>query len=275
MSAYTTLKHILVKRIGSHVLHVELNRPERLNAFNSQLWQDIKDCFTTIAQDVETRAVVLSANGKIFTAGLDLQEAVSMVAESEDAARGAYHLRKKIADWQNAITAVEKCDRPVIAAIHGACIGAGVDLSTACDIRYCSKDAYFSVKEVDIGMAADVGTLQRLPKVVGNDSWVREICLTARNVPSDEALHYGLVGRVFDTREALLENAIALANQIASKSPIATMGTKHLLNYSRDHTVDEGLEYTVAWNAAMLQSADLKEGVMSGLQKRKPMFANL
>ncbi|RKP22527.1 enoyl-CoA hydratase/isomerase [Syncephalis pseudoplumigaleata] len=280
MSSYASLKHIKASRIGSHVLHVQLNRPERLNAFNSQLWQDLHDCFATVAHDTETRVVVLSALGKTFTAGLDcecaaVQEAVSVVSEREDPARTAYHLRKKIADWQNAISAVEKCDRPVIAAIHGACIGAGVDLSTACDVRYCSKDAFFSVKEVDIGMAADVGTLQRLPKVVGNNSWVREICFTARNVPAEEAHHYGLVGRVFGTREELLENAIALANEIAGKSPIATLGTKHLLNYSRDHTVDEGLAYTVAWNAAMLQSTDLKEGVMAGLQKRKPLFANL
>ncbi|KAI9592509.1 ClpP/crotonase-like domain-containing protein [Syncephalis fuscata] len=228
MSLYAGLRHIKASRIGSHVLHVQLNH-----------FGKIVDCFNAVAHDVDTRAVVLSANGKIFTAGLDLQEAISLVSEHDDPARTAFHLRKAISDWQNAITAVEKCDRPVIAAIHGACIGAGVDLTTACDVRYCSKDAYFNVKEVDIGMAADLG---------------REICLTARSVPSEEALKYGLVSRVFETRETLLEHATALANTIASKSPIATLGTKHLLNYSRDHTVDEGLAYTVTWNAAMLQS---------------------
>merc|ERR1719277_2092022 len=158
---------------------------------------------------------------------------------------------------QDAITAIERCLKPTIAVIHGACVGAGVDLITACDVRLCSADAFFSVKEVAVGLAADVGTLARLPKIVGNDSLVRELALSARNFSAEEAKSFGLVSRVLGSTEEALADGISLAAQIAAHSPVAIVGTKKNLNYARDHTVQESLDFVKTWNACMLQSEDL------------------
>ncbi|PVU98842.1 hypothetical protein BB559_001238 [Furculomyces boomerangus] len=258
------------------VLHVILNRPEQLNAINPQMWTDLRECFDTIRMDGDVNSVVLSANGKLFCSGLDLR--VSQVNKDDpekDIARNAYYKRYHILDLQNAVSSIEKCEKPVICAINSACIGAGVDIVTACDIRYCSSDTFFSVKEVDIGMAADVGTLQRLPKVVGNDSWVRELAFTARRAYADEALQFGLVSKILKNKEETVNAAIKLASDIAEKSPVAVVSSKHILNYSRDHTVQEGLEYCATWNTLMHNTVDIKEAIGGFLQKRKPTFSKL
>ncbi|KAG0219480.1 putative enoyl CoA hydratase [Mortierella sp. NVP41] len=176
---------------------------------------------------------------------------------------------------QDSLTAIEICDKAVVAAIHGPCIGGGIDITTACDIRYASKDAYFSVKEVDIGLAADVGSLQRLPKVVGNISWVRELCLTGRNFDSKEALEQGFISKVLPDYAAVVAEAIATAKVIAEKSPVAAIGTKHILNYSRDHTVQEGLDYVATWNQVMLTTPDLPTAAAAAFQKKTAVFAKL
>ncbi|MES1914187.1 MAG: hypothetical protein MHM6MM_006291 [Cercozoa sp. M6MM] len=176
---------------------------------------------------------------------------------------------------QQNITAAENCRVPVIACVHGGVIGGAIDLITACDIRIASSDAFFSVKEVDIGMAADVGTLQRLPKVVRSDSWVRDVCLTGRRFDAQEALQQGLVSRVCEDKKAAVAAALELASTIAKKSPIAVAGTKHLLNYSRSRTTQEGLLYTQAWNMSMLQSEDLGTAAMASLSRQVPRFAAL
>ncbi|KAJ1655808.1 hypothetical protein IWQ61_004508 [Dispira simplex] len=217
-SQYQGFEALNVTMVTEYVMHVKLNRPKKLNAFNPR------------------------GEGRGFCAGLDVKEGpTELMTAAEDMSRKAYRLRSHILDLQSAFTAIQVCDKPVIAAVHGVCIGAGVDLITACDIRYCTKDSIFSVKEVDIGMAADVGTLQRLQKVVGSDSWVREVCLTAREFGSAEAIQQGLVSGVlpdfvtlFGGAQALgnasggrfSERALDLAKTIAEKSPIATMGTK-------------------------------------------------
>ncbi|KAJ3213260.1 putative enoyl CoA hydratase [Dinochytrium kinnereticum] len=192
-----------------------------------------------------------------------------------DVARTALRILPEIELMQESFTAIERCDRPVIAAVHGFCIGGGIDLITACDIRLCSSDANFSVKEVDIGLAADIGTLQRLPRVVGNQSWVREVCLTARNFDAKEALQVGLVSKVLPTKVELVDEALKLAAVIASKSPVATVGTKHILNYSRDHTVAEGLHYVALWNSVMLNTEDVPAAITANLSKQKPKFSKL
>ncbi|CAG8636753.1 9923_t:CDS:2, partial [Paraglomus occultum] len=234
---------------SEYVINVQLNRAAKLNAFNTALWRDMKECFTVIKDDSNVRAVILSAAGKHFTAGIDLNDFPRV--EGYDGARTAHRLRAIIRSMQESINVVETCDKPVIAVVHGACLGAGIDLITACDVRYCSRDASFSVKEVDISIAADLGTLQRLPKVTGNDSAVRELCLTGRRQVYHEAASIGLINRVLDNKEAAMAEADKTAILIASKSPVATTGTKHLLNYSRDHSVAEGLSYTLAWSQAM------------------------
>ncbi|ORX67065.1 ClpP/crotonase [Linderina pennispora] len=280
MSSYT-FETLLVDISASGVAHVEINRPKNLNAFSHQTWQDIGRCFAQFKSDGNVRCIVLSAAGRMFTAGLDLKDAMKRAAErqkedgSRDVARKGYYQRLYLLEFQDALTQVETCDKPVISVVHGACIGIGVDLNVACDIRIASEDAYYCVKEVDIGMAADIGTLQRLPKVVGNDSWVRDICYTARNVPAKEAQAFGLVSNVYKTKDESMKAAFELAETIASKSPVAVVSTKHLLNYSRDHTVQEGLEYTALWNALAHNSKDMGVAMMASLQKQKATFPKL
>ncbi|CAG8553169.1 4171_t:CDS:10 [Paraglomus brasilianum] len=267
---------LAVSFLAEYVISVQLNRAEKLNAFNSALWRDLKECFTVIKDDSTVRAVILSAAGKHFTAGLDLNDFPTVdMKEDYDSARQAHRLRLIIKSMQESITVAETCDKPIITVTHGACLGAGIDLITACDIRYCSRDAYFCVKEVDISIAADLGTLQRLPKATGNDSAVRELCLTARRQVYQEAASIGLISKVLDSKEAAIAEATKTAILIASKSPVATTGTKHLLNYSRDHSVAEGLAYTLAWSQAMTNTRDIPEAIDAVLGKRKPTFSKL
>ncbi|KAJ2453765.1 hypothetical protein EV183_001962 [Coemansia sp. RSA 2336] len=273
-------KILKVEVAENGVAHVEVHRPEALNAYSKQTWTEIGECFAQIKRDGRVRSVVLSAAGRMFTAGLDLKEALTgplgkKADPQEDAARRGYYHRLFILEFQDAISAIEVCDKPVIAVVHGGCLGIGIDVISACDIRVASEDAYFMVKEVDIGMAADIGTLQRLPKVVGNDSWVRDVCYTARRVSAKEALAVGLLSRVLATKEEALDAAMETARAIASKSPVAVVSTKHLLNYSRDHSVREGLEYTALWNTLAHNSHDMATAVMASLKKKQARFPNL
>merc|ERR1711894_536385 len=188
---------------------------------------------------------------------------------------GGLSLKHFIMKYQESFNILETCTKPVIAAVHSGCVGGGIDMITACDIRYCTSDAWFQVKEVDIGLAADVGTLQRLPKVVGNDSLARELCYTARKMAAEEAFRFGLVSRIFNSKEDMVKGAVQLAVDIAAKSPVAVQGSKANLIYSRDHTVAEGLDYVATWNMAMLQSEDLPKAAIASMQKEKPTFSKL
>jgi len=192
-----------------------------------------------------------------------------------DVARRAFLFRDLIDRFQAAITSVEKCERPVIAVSHSHCIGLAIDILSTADIRYTAQDARFSIREAAIGLAADIGTLQRFPKVVGNDSLARELALTARDFSADEARELGFVSRVFPTRDAALEGAVATAQRIASLSPVAVVGTKMALVHGRDHSVEEGLRFMQYLNAALLQSDDLSEAVTAAVSKSTPSFAKL
>ncbi|XP_037675936.1 delta(3,5)-Delta(2,4)-dienoyl-CoA isomerase, mitochondrial isoform X4 [Choloepus didactylus] len=266
--SYESLRVTSVQR---HLLHVQLNRPEKRNAMNKAFWSEMVECFNKIAQDADCRAVVISGAGKMFTSGIDLVDMASefQKPQGDDVARTSWHLRDLISRYQETFSVIEKCPKPVIAAIHGGCIGGGVDLVSACDIRYCTQDAYFQVKEVDIGLAADVGTLQRLPRIIGNQSLVNELAFTARKMMADEALDSGLVSRVFTDRETLLDAAFALAAEISSKSPVAVQGTKVNLVYSRDHSVAEGLNFMRSWNMSMLQTEDIMKSVQALMEKKE------
>ncbi|KAJ2746059.1 hypothetical protein GGI20_001686 [Coemansia sp. BCRC 34301] len=262
------------------VAHVAISRPEALNAFNTQTWTEIGQCFARFKADGDVRSVVLSASGRMFTAGLDLKEAITGPLgkprdPDADVARKGYYHRLFILDFQAAVSAVELCDKPVVVVVQGGCLGIGIDLISACDVRIATDDAYFMVKEVDIGMAADIGTLQRLPKIVGNDSWAREVCYTARKVSAKEALSVGLVSSVHPTTAEAMRAASGIAGAIAAKSPVAIVSTKHLLNYSRDHSVREGLEYTALWNTLAHNSHDMATAITSSLAKRPAHYPKL
>jgi len=262
-----------------YVYQVELSRPKKKNAMNLVMWKELKDCFVEISDDKKCRSIILSGEGGIFTAGLDLKDMpkIFLHNQHEDTARKAWHLRKLVLTLQESITSIENCPKPVLAAISGPCIGAGVDLVSACDIRYCSEDAYFQIKEVDIGIAADVGTLQRLPSVIGNRSLVSELAFTARKVFAEEAFTVGLVSAKCQCHSSLQKAAIKTAKQIAMKSPIAVQGTKHNIIYSRDNSVQNSLKYIATWNMAMMQTDDIKLATAALLSEtdEEPRFPDL
>jgi len=260
--------------LTDNIAHVQINRPEKVNAMNAAFWEEIITIFQWVDDTDAVRAVVISGAGKHFSAGIDLMMLASLAGQmGKDVGRNARFLRGTIQRLQASFTAVDKCRKPVVAAVQGYCIGGAIDLISACDMRYCSSDAQFSIKEIDMGMAADVGTLQRLPRIIG-DGIMRELAFTGRNVAADEALRIGLVNRVYDDQAALLDGVFAIAREIAAKSPIAVAGTKEMLSYMRDHRIDDGLDYIATWNAAMLQSEDLRVAVAAHMSKQKPTFAD-
>eukprot|EP00794_Sanderia_malayensis_P008144 gene8144-9014_t len=273
---FETLK---VTSPAENVINVELNRPKKLNAMNKLFFKEMVDCFEEINKDTSARVVILSGSGNFFTAGLDLMDYASTFMQAneggDDVARKAWKVRQMITDMQKPFNIIEKCPQPVIAAIHSGCIGGGVDMISACDVRLCSSDAWFQIKEVDIGLAADLGTLQRLSKVTGNASLVRELCYTARKFHSDEAKAFGLVSGVYPDKESLMESAVSMATQIAEKSPVAVTGTKQQLNYARDHSVEEGLNQVMTWNMSMIQTEDIMKAVQAFLGKSKATFSKL
>ncbi|XP_022534736.2 delta(3,5)-Delta(2,4)-dienoyl-CoA isomerase, mitochondrial [Astyanax mexicanus] len=264
---FTTLS---ISQPATHVTHVELHRPQKYNSMNKVFWSEMVECFNQIAEDPECRAVVFSAAGKIFTSGVDIMdmEGEILSPDGDDTARKSWQIRHIIIKHQKTFSVIEKCPKPVVVAVQGPCIGAGVDLITACDIRLCTKDAWFQVKEVDVGLAADVGTLQRLPSAIGSRSLVNELALTARKMFSDEAMSCGLVSRVLPDKETMLTAAMEIAGEIAARSPVAVQGTKINLVYSRDHSVSESLDYMATWNMSMLQTNDLMKSAQAAMEKK-------
>ena len=199
---------------------LRLNRPDKANAMNLPMWHEIRSAFDWVDRTREVRVAILEGEGRHFTSGIDLAMMAGILPAIHDDCdgRARENLRRLILDLQDTLTSLERCRKPVLAAIHGACIGGGIDLTCCADMRYCSADAHFSVKEIDIGMVADVGTLQRLPKIVGNQGWVRELTYTGRRFDASEAQAQGFVQRVFESREALQAGVRELATQIAAKS---------------------------------------------------------
>ncbi|KAI9630601.1 hypothetical protein KEM48_013755 [Puccinia striiformis f. sp. tritici PST-130] len=255
---------ILADWPSDSVLRLSLNRPPL--KFSSPFWSSLGSNFAKVRQDPRVRAVILCSNTRAFTAGLDLKED-GLELIGADSARSGLLLREHVLEFQAAISKIEAST-----------------FITACDIRLCDSSTKFSIKEVDAGIAADIGTLQRLPKKTGNDSLLRELALTARTFGPQEACELGLIAQrhVIDGgKEALMSYAVQLANQIASKSPIATLGTKHLLNYSIDHSVSEGLNYTALWSANALQANDVRDSISAALSSSshnlhsKPVFNRL
>ena len=237
------------------------------------MWLELREIFDKLSYDPNVRAVVISGAGpRAFTTGLDVKAAaegtLSETGDDKDVARRATDLRRHVAEFQDCITAVERCGKPVIAAMHGFSFGLAIDLSTATDVRICAADTKFSVKEVDIGLAADIGTLSRLPKVVGHYGWVKEVALTARVFGAEEALRVGFVNAVYQSKEEMIKAGVELGALIASKSPVAVQGTKELLNWSREHSVQDGMSFP---------SRDLhsKHFILTNVLTRSPLHGRL
>jgi enoyl-CoA hydratase len=250
----------LAVTIENHIAQVELNRPDKANAMNLAMWRELGECFRALDANPDVRVVVLAAKGKHFCSGLDLGVFSELMDNKLEPARRAEQLRLLIKQLQSDLTAIEQCRKPVLAAVHSSCIGGGVDLLCCCDMRYATTEAYFSIKEIDVGMTADVGTLQRLPKLIG-DGMVRELTYTGRNFSAEEAFQYGFVNMTFETANALREGVMSIAEDIAKKSPLAIRGCKEMLVYARDHSVAEGLNYVATWNAGMLSIEDVMASI--------------
>ena len=265
--------------ISDHVANLVLSRPDELNTMSRDFWVELGDVLEEINKNSEVRVVVMSSTGKHFCAGMDLSafsNGVDNIPDEKkpDHARIGEAVYRVAKELQGYITSLEKIRVPVIAAIHGGCIGGAVDLVTACDIRLASKDAFFCIQEINIGMAADVGTLQRLPKIIP-DSKMREMAYTGRRMYADEAKETGLVSDTYESQEEMLAAANELAKVIASKSPVAIYGLKAVMNYSRDHSVSEGLEYNALWSGAMLSQKDMTEAITANMEKRDATFNDL
>ena len=264
----------LLIKIDSNVAEIEINRPDHANAIDEELWFAIGNFFSEIAESKSVRVCIISGVGSNFTSGIDLKYLQHLSKEIENydcEGRKREFLRNKILKLQAAFSQIERCSKPVIAAIHGGCIGAGVDLISACDIRYSTKEAVFQIKEIDLGITADVGTLQRLPHLIPQGV-VRELAFTGRSFSGNEAQSLGLVNNCYGDKKTMMTEVRKIAKQIASKSPLAIRGVKEMLTYSRDHSVASGLNYVATWNSAMLLSSDLEESIMALMKKRTPEY---
>ena len=272
---------VISVEFDGHIATVWLDRPDAHNAFAPAFWEEFPAIIDALSADVETRVVVIAARGPSFTAGIDLKAFGPLFMGGglgvEDGNQPTSEVGKRMALFgqvkrmQRTFTSLAECAKPVIAAVHSNCIGAGVDLITACDIRYASDDAVFSVRETKIAMVADVGTLQRLPSIVDPSS-LAEMVYTGRDVAAAEALRMGLVGRVFPDAESLHAGAHALAAEIAANSPLAVQGAKAVLRAGEGRSVAENLDYIALWNTSFLASNDFIEATMAFLQKRPPEF---
>jgi enoyl-CoA hydratase len=259
--------------IAEGVARVDLNRPEKGNCLNAVMWQELGQAFGELSSAAQVRAIVLAGAGKHFSTGIDLEYVMTIGQELNRLSEGRKQeeLRRIITTLQASVNAIEACSKPVLAAISGYCLGAGVDIAVACDMRYATASTCFAVKEVDLAIVADIGSLQRLPRIVG-EGLARELAFTGRQFKGDAAHEMGLVNRLFADRSELDSGVMALARQLAQKSPLTLRGIKETMNYSRDHSVSEGLGYVANRNAAMLLSNDLAEAVAASMQKRQPQF---
>ena len=261
--------------IENNIAHIKMCRPNEFNSMNKAFWSELPSLIEKISDEASARVIVLSSLGKHFCAGMDLAN-FGPINEKPKAHLG---MRKESGyrvtlDLQHSISCLENARIPVIAAIQGACVGGGVDLATATDLRFCTKDAFFCIQEINIGMAADVGTLQRLPRLIP-EGVVRELAYTGRRFLPEEAYKYGLVNNVYDTQEEMIEAVMDIAREIASKGPLAITSTKEMLNFSRDHSIEESLNYVALWKTAMGINDEMSVAFKAKATKEKAEFENL
>lgn len=284
MGKYSEIKNLEISFPAPKVLLVQFNKPHKINAVNSDTWREYGKVFETAAKDPNVNAIVLAGKGhKGFCAGLDLKDEKGFQeisgegpdsSQKVDVSRRAIYTRNTIREFQRAIKASYDCPKPVIGIAHGVSFGLAIDVLSNVDIRYAVSDVQFSVREIIIGMAADIGSLQQLPRIVGNQSWVRDIVYTGRIFNADEALKQGFVSEVFATLDEALEHSIKLAKQMADYSPVALQGAKESLNYAMEHSLDEGLDQIANYNAYALQH-DFMVGIKGTLAKKKPTYSKL
>lgn len=266
--------------IADKVAHVRLSRPDELNSMTPDFWRELPEIVTGISDEASARVVVLSSTGRHFSAGMDLsvfsEDHLTGGPERGTAEVGRLRARMrsnaKVLQWS--FTALEKARVPVLAAVQGGVIGGAVDLVTACDMRYASADAFFCVQEINIGMTADVGTLQRIGKLIP-EGVARELAYTGRRMPAQRAYEVGLVQEVYADHESLVAGVLETAREIAGKSPLAIWGTKVAMNYARDHSVDDALEQIATWQSGMFQPADMMEAFTARAEKRTPQYPEL
>jgi enoyl-CoA hydratase len=271
--------------VDSHVGHIEFSRPESLNSMNINFWLELPQAVRALEALNDMRVIVISSTGKHFSAGMDLSvfQNPNTIPMSGDPGRMGENLRRVVLQLQDTLTAIEKVRIPVLVAIQGGCIGGALDLSCCADSRYCTEDAYFTIKETEIGMTADMGTLQRLPKLMP-EGVVRELAYTGRKFGAEECKRLGFVNEVYADHQAMLKGVMSIAKKIAANSPLAVTGCKEMLNYSRDHSVEDSLKYMAAWQSGMFRPQDMMKAFGAKAQKTeasydplfdvKPLFEN-
>lgn len=263
--------------VEDKIASIVLKRPEAYNTMIPEFWEELPEIVRTLDETGEARALVISSTGKHFTAGMDLSVFTSGVGDTDtdaETGRRRANLRRDVLRLQETMSCLDRARMPVLAAIQGGCIGGGVDMISACDMRYCTEDAFFCIQEVNIGMTADVGTFPRLPHLMPQ-GLVRELAYTGRRLPAAEALQAGLVNRVFPSHDAMLEAVRGIAREIAARSPLAVWGSKEMLNYGRDHSIADGLDYIATWQTGMFQPADMREAFAAKSEKRDPEYPDL
>jgi len=268
---YATLE---VEQKG-HIAYITLNRPDAMNSMIPAFWTEFPAAIRAIDDEGSARVIVITSTGKHFSAGMDLSVFLNMKEDFKgDPARRAERMRRMVKLLQDSFTAIEEARMPVIGAVQGGAIGGAVDLLSACDMRYCTEDAFFTIKETQLGMTADVGTLQRLPKLIPIGV-VKELAYTGRNFGAQEAKEYGFVNNVFSDRDAMLDGVNKIAHQIAANSPMAVSGTKTMINYAIEHTVEDSLNYMATWQAGMFQMEDVFKAMEAQKTKTLPDYPPL
>jgi len=268
-------------QIENKIAHIVLNRPEAFNAMPRVFWNQLPEIVADIDDNARARVIVVSSTGKHFTAGMD----VSVFTDGEGVGAGsgagggdpyarAETFRQFVLTLQNTFSCFDNARIPVIAAVQGGCIGAGVDMISACDIRYATEDAFFQIHEINIGMTADVGTFPRLCNLIPQ-GWVRELAYGGGRLAAAKAKEIGLVNDVFPTQGAMLAHVMELAAEIATKAPVAVAGSKRMINYARDHTIADGLDYIATWQAGMFAPPHMMEAFAAKAQKRTPEYPDL
>ena len=265
--------------IANKVAHIQLKRPDAFTSMIASFWTELPQIVREIDASASARAIVISSTGKHFSAGMDLEvfsggSSLSVGPGVTEEGRKRAYMWMMVQHLQDSFTALEQARIPVLCAIQGGCIGGAIDMVSAADMRYCSADAFFCVMEINIGMTADVGTLQRLPKIIP-EGIAREMAYTGDRMPAQRALECGLVNQVFEDHDSLVEGVLEIAGRIATRSPLAIWGTKEMINYTRDHSVADGLRYIAGWQSGMFQPADMFEEFAAKGEKRAPIFEEL
>jgi enoyl-CoA hydratase len=274
MTTPTTPLTCFSLNVSDHIAHLVLNKPDAMNTMHPTFWRELDTVLTQLHQAGNARALVISSTGKHFSAGMALETFAGAIQMDDQSPEGRAAVFDLLSDMQATFTKLETLRIPVIAAIQGGCVGAGVDMVSACCIRYATPQTFFCIQEINIGMVADVGTLQRLPKLIPL-AVVKELAYTGRRLGADRALQYGLVNAIFDTPEAMVDAALACAGEIASKPPVAIWGTKQAIHYARDHSVDDALKQMGWLQGTIWSNRHVMESVVAMKSKRAGTFPPL